>query len=113
MIRAIGIVVALLATGFYLAPKVRLHPLSMGVTNNNWQSHITYRSADGRHVVICDFFGHDSTPYWEGQNNWEDQNVCLDLPVYLHQGLPPLLVQVEIGGQEVELRSPLLWGRLI
>lgn len=111
--RLIAIVIALMAALVYITPKIRLHPASMGITNNTWENGIMYRSADGRFTVHCDFFSHDSSPYWEGQNAWEDEHVCRHLPEYLHEGLPPLSMTVGIDGRSVELRAPLFWGRLI
>lgn len=105
------IIAVVFALGIYLIPKIRLHPTSMGITNNNWSFEITYRSADGNLVVHCDFMSHDSSPYWEGQNHWEDEYVCRRL--YLHQGIPQRTMQIQSNGQTVVLRAPLLWGRLI
>lgn len=113
VVRAALIGAALLAAFIYIAPKVRLHPATMGITNNNWNHDIRYSSPDGDLVVVCDFFGHDSSPYWEGQNTWDDESVCGALPVYLHRGLPPREVRVVYNGRTIDLRAPLLWGRLV
>lgn len=113
LLRSLARAVVIGALVFCLLPKVRLHPLSMGITNNNWSGGIVYRSANGGLTVACDFFTHDSSPYWEGQSHWEDEQVCGDLPVYLHQGLPPRVVQVQTNGTVTELHAPPLWGWLI
>jgi hypothetical protein len=103
----------LLALIFGFSPKIRMHPLSAGITNNTWSYNIVYRSDDGSRVVICDFMGHDSTPYWEGQSSRDDV-VCDRIPEYVHQGLPPRVICVRYAdGREIELRAPLVWGRLI
>ena len=96
-----------------ILPKVRLNPASMGITNNNWSGGISYRSANGNFAIHCDFMGTDSSPYWEGQDSLDDEQVCGQLPVFLHQGLPPRVAHVRINGRTIEVRAPLLWGRLV
>lgn len=85
----------------------------MGITNNTWDSGIAYRSLRGDVVIYCDFMSHDSSPYWEGQNHWEDEHVCSHLPVYLHQGFPRRTFVVEVNGAMIQVRAPLVFGRLI
>jgi hypothetical protein len=109
--------------GVWLAPKISFVPPRL--TTNNWDREIIYRSQDGDIAVHCQFYAHDSTPYWEGSNAWEDENVCGKIPLYLHRGLPPQAIQVRIWGRDdlpcptrsagaecVELRAPMIWGRL-
>ncbi len=79
-VRALAKLVAWLLLGVllytWLAPKIWLLPPRL--TNNNWNREIVYRSSDGDTAVHCIFYSHDSLPYWEGDNYWEDEQVQED-----------------------------------